>query len=216
MAATRRTAATGSPARKGAPRRAPGRPPEALATTPFGPLAEAPTEVSPAGERPAPTLRILAARVLRGPNYWSPKPVVTMLVDLGPLERWPSNAISGFSDALVELLPSLHDHACSLGRRGGFISRLHQGTWMGHVTEHVALELQNLAGTEARHGKTRAAGGEGRYHVIYEYREEQVGIEAGRMAVRLVNHLVAPDDPAHAFDLQIELERLIRMAERLA
>ncbi|MGZ6341258.1 MAG: cyanophycin synthetase family protein, partial [Candidatus Limnocylindrales bacterium] len=172
--------------------------------------------MSPAGEHPAPTLRILAARVLRGPNYWSPKPVVTMLVDLGPLERWPSNAISGFSDALVELLPSLHDHACSLGRRGGFISRLHQGTWMGHVTEHVALELQNLAGTEARHGKTRAAGGEGRYHVIYEYREEQVGIEAGRMAVRLVNHLVAPDDPAHAFDLQVELERLIRMAERLA
>jgi len=139
-----------------------------------------------------------------------------MLVDLGDLERWPTSSIPHFTDALVDMLPSLEDHACSLGRRGGFITRLRDGTWLGHVTEHVALELQNLAGTEARHGKTRSAGAEGRYHVIYEYREENVGLEAGRLAVRLVNHLVDPDDPAFAFDLEAEMDGLIRLAERRA
>jgi cyanophycin synthetase len=169
-----------------------------------------------AADRPRPELRILESRVLRGPNYWSPKPVIRLLVDLGGLERWPSNTIPHFTDALVGMMPTLDDHACSLGRRGGFITRLREGTWLGHVAEHVALELQNLAGTEARHGKTRSAGPEGRYHVIYEYREENVGLEAGRLAVRLVNHLVDPDDPAVAFDLEVELDGLIRLAERLA
>ena len=165
---------------------------------------------------PAPTLRILDARVLRGPNYWAREPVVRMLVDLGVLEQYPSDKIPGFNDALIGLLPSLEDHACSLGRRGGFISRLRDGTWAGHVAEHIALELQILAGTDVRHGKTRAAGPVGQYNCIYEYREEQVGLEAGRMAVRLVNHLVAPDDPEVPFDFGPELERLIRIAERQA
>jgi cyanophycin synthetase len=139
-----------------------------------------------------------------------------MVVDLGPLEEFPSNLIPGFSDALVELLPSLEDHACSLGRRGGFITRLRDGTWAGHIAEHIALELQNLAGTDVRHGKTRSTGEHGRYNVIFEYREEQVGLEAGKMAVALVNHLIAPSDPAFAFDPISELERLIRIAERQA
>src|SRR5439155_4906462 len=140
---------------------------------------------------------------------------IRMLVDLGVLEDFPSNRIPGFSDALVELLPSLDDHACSLGRRGGFISRLREGTWAGHIAEHVALELQNLAGTDVRHGKTRGAGPVGLYNVIYEYREQQVGIEAGKIAVALVNHLV--DQAASPeFDLWSELERLIRLAERQA
>jgi cyanophycin synthetase len=178
--------------------------------------AAAPAPEQTGGERARPTLHIIESRVLRGPNYWSPKPVIRMLVDLGDLERWPSNAIPHFTDALVGMMPTLDDHACSLGRRGGFVSRLRDGTWMGHVAEHVALELQNLAGTEVRHGKTRSAGAEGRYHVIYEYREEQVGLEAGRMAVRLVNHLVDPDDADFAFDLEAEMERLIRLAERMA
>ena len=161
------------------------------------------------------TLQILDTRVLRGANYWAREPVVRMLVDLGVLEHYPSNLLPGFTDALVELLPSLEDHACSLGRRGGFISRLRDGTWAGHIAEHVALELQNLAGTDVRHGKTRGAGSVGQYNVIYEYREEQVGIEAGRLAVDLVNHLVEPD-ASPEFDLLAELERLIRLAERLA
>jgi cyanophycin synthetase len=165
---------------------------------------------------PAPTLRILETRVLRGPNYWAREPVVRLLVDLGVLEQHPTNKLPGFTDALVALLPTLEDHACSLGRRGGFITRLRDGTWVGHVAEHLALEFQNLAGTDVRHGKTRAAGLPGQYNCIYEYREEQVGLEAGTMAVRLVNHLVAPDDPEVFFDFAPELERLIRVAERQA
>jgi cyanophycin synthetase len=154
--------------------------------------------------------------VLRGPNYWAREPVVRMLVDLGVLEQYPTSKLPGFTDALVALLPTLEDHACSLGRRGGFVTRLRDGTWAGHVAEHVALEFQNLAGTDVRHGKTRAAGPVGQYNCIYEFREEQVGLEAGRMAVRLVNHLVAPDDPEVFFDFAPELEHLIRVAERQA
>jgi cyanophycin synthetase len=165
---------------------------------------------------PQPSLRILETRILRGPNYWAREPVVRMLVDLGSLEDYPSDRLPGFTDALVALIPSLEDHACSLGRRGGFLTRLREGTWAGHIAEHIALELQNLAGTEVRHGKTRGAGVRGQYNVIYEFREEQVGIEAGRLAVRLVNHLVAPDDPAVALDFMADLENLITLAERLA
>ena len=138
--------------------------------------------------RPEPTLRILETRILRGPNYWAREPVVRMLVDLGVLESFPSNTIPNFTDTLVALMPTLEDHACSLGRRGGFVTRLRDGTWMGHVAEHIALEFQNLAGTDVRHGKTRSAGLPGQYNCIYEYREEQVGIRAGIMAVGLVNY----------------------------
>ncbi len=165
---------------------------------------------------PLPTLRILETRVLRGPNYWAREPVIRMLVDLGNLEEFPSNRIPGFSDALIALLPTLEDHACSLGRRGGFITRLQEGTWAGHIAEHIALEFQNLAGTDVRHGKTRSAGVHGQYNCIYEYNEEAVGLEAGRMAVGLVNHLVAPDDPDVFFDFAPKLENLIRLAERQA
>ncbi|HEV8489982.1 MAG TPA: cyanophycin synthetase [Candidatus Limnocylindrales bacterium] len=166
--------------------------------------------------RPEPTLRILEARTLRGPNYWAREPVIRMLVDLGVLEDFPSHLIPGFNEALIELLPSLDDHACSLGRRGGFISRLKEGTWAGHVAEHIALELQNLAGTDVRHGKTRSTDVHGQYNVIFEYREQTVGIEAGKIAVALVNHLVAPNDPSYTIDLVAELERLILLAERQA
>jgi cyanophycin synthetase len=167
-------------------------------------------------DKPLPTLRILETRVYRGANYWSRQPVVKMLVDLGVLEQFPSNTIPGFNDALIAWMPSLSDHACSLNRRGGFITRLKDGTWAGHIAEHISLELQNLAGTPVHHGKTRGAGVEGQYNVVYEYREETVGIEAGKVAVRLVNHLVAPNDPVHAFDYVEELEKLILLAERQA
>ncbi len=168
------------------------------------------------GTRPEPTLQIVETRILRGPNYWAREPVVRMVVDLGVLENFPSNRIPGFTEALVELLPSLEDHACSLGRRGGFITRLREGTWAGHITEHIALELQNLAGTDVRHGKTRSTGEHGRYNVIFEFREESVGIEAGKIAVSLINQLVAANDPSVAIDFMAQLERLILLAERQA
>ncbi len=209
-ASRKRTRKTKAPAAGDAPQ------PEAPEPAPAGEPLAGP---APAGEPlagPAPTLRILDTRVMRGPNYWAREPVIRQVVDLGVLEEWPSNRIPGFVEALVELLPTLEDHTCSLGRRGGFLTRLRDGTWAGHVAEHIALEFQNLAGTDVRHGKTRGTGEYGRYNVIYEYREEQVGIEAGRLAVGLVNHLIAPDDPDHAFDTLAELETLIRLAERLA
>jgi cyanophycin synthetase len=182
------------------------------------PRAKASTAAAAAtpSQGPAPTLRILETRILRGPNYWAREPVIRQLVDLGVLEDYPSNKLPNFTDALVALMPTLEDHACSLGRRGGFITRLRDGTWAGHIAEHIALEFQNLAGTDVRHGKTRAAGPKGQYNCIFEYKEEQVGLEAGKMAVALVNHLVAPDDPEHFFDFATEMERLIRLAERQA
>ena len=137
-----------------------------------------------------------------------------MHVDLGVLEEWPSNRIPGFVEALTGVLPTLEDHACSLGRRGGFVSRLKEGTWLGHVSEHVAIELQSLAGTEVHLGKTRGSGVEGQYNVVYEYREEEVGLEAGRMAVALVNHLVAPEKAP--FEFADRLDGLILLAERQA
>ena len=189
---------------------------EPTTTKPKRPRSKKAAPAPATGSGPQPTLRILETRVLRGPNYWAREPVIRLLVDLGVLEDYPSNKIPNFNDALVALLPTLEDHACSLGRRGGFITRLYDGTWLGHVAEHVALEFQNLAGTDVRHGKTRSAGPRGQYNCIFEYREEAVGLEAGRMAVALVNHLVAPDDPDHFFDFAPEMERLIRLAERQA
>jgi cyanophycin synthetase len=203
-------AATTSPAANAGNGR-PAKRPRARSVTRGGP-----SPVPQPALKPLPTLRILETRVLRGPNYWSRAPVVNMTVDLGVLEQFPSTAIPGFVDGLLEWIPSLDDHACSLNRRGGFVTRLRDGTWMGHVAEHIALELQNLAGTSVRHGKTRGTGVDGRYNVIYEFREESVGLAAGQLAVRIVNHLVAPDDPEQALDYLEELEHLILVAERQA
>ena len=139
-------------------------------------MAQSARATAATGSGPRPELRIIEQRVLRGPNYWAREPVIRMLVDLGELEAWPSHKIPGFTDRLLALLPSLEEHACSLGRRGGFVTRLREGTWMGHIAEHIALEMQTLAGTEARHGKTRAAGPAGQYNVIYQYGEERVGL----------------------------------------
>jgi cyanophycin synthetase len=160
-----------------------------------------------------PDLRIVETQVFRGPNYWSYEPCVRLLVDLGSLESWPSNTIPGFVEGLLGLLPGVGEHSCSLGRRGGFRDRLVEGTWVGHVAEHVALELQRESGAHVYRGKTRSAGEPGRYNVIYGYSEERVGLEAGRLAVRLVNHFVSPED---GFDFREELERLILLAERRA
>jgi cyanophycin synthetase len=136
-----------------------------------------------------------------------------MLVDLGSLEAWPSNRIPGFNEGLLELLPGVANHSCSIGRRGGFGERLVDGTWLGHVAEHAALELQRETGAHISRGKTRGAGETGRYNVIYGYWEETVGVEAGKLAVRLVNHLVRAEE---GFDFLAELERLIKLAERRA
>ena len=167
----------------------------------------------PAASKPRlrPDLKVISTQVFRGPNYWSYEPCIRMLVDLGALEEWPSNTIPGFNRKLLKLLPGVGEHSCSLGKAGGFKERLEDGTWLGHVAEHVALELQRQSGAHISRGKTRSAGPAGQYNVIYGYAEERVGVEAGGLAVRLVNHLVK-EEPGFDFDAQ--LERLILLAER--
>jgi cyanophycin synthetase len=167
----------------------------------------------PKGATPRPELTIVETRVYRGPNYWNYDPAVKLIVDLGVLEYFPSNTIPGFVTALLEMLPGVGQHTCGTGRVAGFTDRLNDGTWLGHVAEHVALQLQREAGTEVGRGKTRSTGEPGRYHVVYSYAEETVGVAAGRLAVRLVNHLVQAED---GFDFGAELEALILLAERAA
>jgi cyanophycin synthetase len=158
-------------------------------------------------------LRILETRVYRGPNYWNYEPAIKLIVDLGVLEEFPTHTIPGFVDGLLDLLPDVGQHSCSTGKAGGFAERLREGTWLGHVAEHVALQLQRDAGTEVGRGKTRSTGEPGRYHVVYSYAEESVGLAAGRLAVHLVNHLVEADP---AFDFVAEFEKLVLLAERAA
>src|SRR5579859_1629358 len=155
---------------------------------------------------PRGTMRVVETRVYRGPNYWSYDPAIKLIVDLGPLEAHPSNTIPGFVDGLLEILPAVGQHSCSTGNAGGFERRLRDGTWLGHVAEHVALQLQREAGTEVGRGKTRSTGEAGRYHVVYSYAEESVGLAAGRLAVRLVNHLVEHDP---TFDFLADFEKLV-------
>jgi len=166
-----------------------------------------------AKDRPRGTLHIVETRVYRGPNYWSYEPAIKLLVDLGTLEAFPTNLLPGFTDGLLSVLPGVGQHSCSTGRAGGFTKRLHDGTWVGHVAEHIALQLQRDAGTEVGRGKTRSSGEPGRYHVVYSFAEESVGLAAGRLAVRLVNHLV---EPQADFIFAAEFEQLVLLAERAA
>jgi cyanophycin synthetase len=174
------------------------------------------TETGPeaAADSPSPDLAILETRIYRGANIWSYNPAIHLVVDLGVLEDWPTDRIPGFTERLLEPLPGLANHSCSRGRRGGFVERLEEGTWLGHVTEHVALQLQQEVGHDMRRGKTRQVPGvRGHYNVIYGYVDENVGIQAGRLAVKLVNHLIEAEPD---FDFAAELERFIVRAERTA
>src|SRR4051794_25425941 len=132
--------------------------------------------------------------VYRGPHYYSHTPMIRIQLDLGRMEEWPTNLIPGFADALLDLLPGVGRHGCSLRVRGGFEKRLREGTWLGHVAEHVALELQTLAGSRATRGKTRSVKNRpGVYNVMFAYNEERVGLMAGRVALELVNSLLPND-----------------------
>ncbi|MBA2382982.1 MAG: hypothetical protein H0V73_12800, partial [Chloroflexi bacterium] len=146
----------------------------------------------PANDR---SIRVLRTRVLHGPNRWSRLPIVHLRVDLGALEQLPTNLIAGFGERLLASLPGLANHACSTGLPGGFVGRMAEGTWLGHVVEHAALELQRAAGGEPTRGKTRAAGPDGIYDIVFAFDDEAVGRAAGAAAVDLVNGLVDGDRP---------------------
>lgn len=138
-------------------------------------------------------MRILKIQTLRGPNYWSirRKKLVVMRLDLEELASKPSDEIPGFYNGLVETLPSLEEHLCSPGCRGGFFMRVREGTMMGHIVEHVALELQELAGMPVGFGRTRETATPGIYQVVFEYIDEEAGRYAARAAVRLCQSIVA-------------------------
>jgi cyanophycin synthetase len=137
-------------------------------------------------------MKILKIQTLRGPNYWSIRrqKLIVMRLDLEDLAQKQSNEIPGFYEGLVEALPSLEEHLCSPGCRGGFLMRVREGTMMGHIVEHVALELQELAEMPVGFGRTRETSTPGVYQVVFEYLEEQAGRYAGRAAVRLCQSIV--------------------------
>jgi D-alanine-D-alanine ligase-like ATP-grasp enzyme len=160
-------------------------------------------------------IEIRGTKIYRGPNVWVRMPVIHLSLDIGELQDRSTNEIPGFYERLTELIPSLYDHECSLGHPGGFLERLREGTLAGHVIEHVAIELQNLAGGEVVRGKTRGTAEPGVYDVVYAYTQEDVGLAAGKLAVRLINHLIHGAEPE--FDFVDELEEgIIRLAEQFA
>lgn len=141
-------------------------------------------------------MRIVERNVYVGPSLYAHFPVIKLLLDLGALEAWPTGRLGGaYVDALVAALPSLHEHGCSYREPGGFIRRMREGegTWLGHVFEHVAIELQNIAGEDVSFGKTRSVEGRpGVYTVVYEYAQRDEGVEAGELALQLLGALLPP------------------------
>lgn len=127
-----------------------------------------------------------------------------MLLDLEAMEERPTNTIPHFYNRIKKMLPSLYEHRCSEGRPGGFFERVQEGTWMGHVIEHVALELQTLAGMDTGFGRTRGAGGKGFYHVVFSYIDEAAGKYAAEAAFRAVQSIIN-DEP---FDVANEINAL--------
>jgi cyanophycin synthetase len=149
-------------------------------------------------------MKIMEHRALRGPNRYSRYPTIFMLLDIGEFEEQPSDTLPGFPDRLSQLIPTLYSHECSVGEPGGFLQRLKRGTWAGHIVEHIALELQCLAGTDVGFGKTYGTLDKGIYKVVYRYRVESVGLRAGEAAVALVE-AVAHDRP---FDIDAVVAEL--------
>ena len=162
------------------------------------------------------SMQILEIKVLKGPNYWSvrrPK-LVQMKLDLEELEQRPTNEIDGFRQRLEALIPTIYEHRCSEGVPGGFLSRVDEGTWMGHVIEHIALEIQTLAGMDCGFGRTRSAGEkEGVYYVVFDYMEEDAGVYAARASVRIAQALV--DGKEYDLSPDIQAMREIREDTRL-
>ncbi len=186
----------------------------------------------PAEDAPFAPARVLERGAWRGPSAYGRLPMVRFMLDLGALEAWPSDRLPNFNDQLLATLPTLSDHGCSYKTPGGFVRRLREGTWFGHVAEHVALELQTLAGHAVGKGKTRSVRGRpGVYNVMYGYREEAVAFLAGRLALQLLEGLLPSElqgiegldrlyadlrEPAleEPFAMELALEALRRLARR--
>jgi cyanophycin synthetase len=169
-------------------------------------------------------MKILATNVYVGPSLYAHFPVIRHQVDIGVLEDWPSVKLGPeFLDGLVEALPGLANHGCSYGEPGGFLRRLREdeGTWMAHIWEHTAIELQNMAGSEVSFGKTRGIGPRGQYNMVFEYKQRDVGLEAARIARQLLLNLLPAQlkeefssELESDFDFEEERDDFIRFAQR--
>jgi cyanophycin synthetase len=169
-------------------------------------------------------MRILDRSVYVGPSLYARFPVIRLELDLGTLEAWPTGRLGGeFVDALATALPGLAQHGCSYRQPGGFFRRMREdeGTWLGHVLEHVAIELQNIAGEEVTFGKTRSLGKPGVYTVVYEYAQRDEGIAAGDLGLRLLSSLLPAairpaDSVPDGWNWQEARDEFIRFAQRRA
>ncbi|WP_430410360.1 cyanophycin synthetase [Kordia sp.] len=160
-------------------------------------------------------MEIRSINAMRGPNYWSVRrhKLIVMVLDLQEMEESPTNKVDGFGDRLKAMFPSMYSHRCSEGCEGGFFMRVDDGTWMGHVIEHIALEIQTLAGMDTGFGRTRGYGEEGVYNVVFSYMEEKVGRYAAKAAVRICEALISGE----TYDLSEDIQEMreIREEERL-
>jgi len=154
-------------------------------------------------------IQILRMNYLRGPNIWTYRPIIEALIDLGEMEDHPSNKIDGFNDRINGWLPGLVEHHCGVGHRGGFLTRLIGGTWMGHIMEHVSIELQLLAGARAEFGKAREISKRGIYKVVFRTEHEELGRESFLAARELV--MAAANNLP--YDITATVERLKKIAD---
>lgn len=160
-------------------------------------------------------MEIRSINAMRGPNYWSVRrhKLIVMVLDLEEMEERPSNKIDGFSERLQAMFPGMYEHRCSVGTAGGFFQRVEEGTWMGHIIEHIALEIQSVAGMEVGFGRTRGYGEEGVYNVVFAYTEEKVGRYAAKASVAICEALI--DGKEYDLEADIQEMREIRESERL-
>lgn len=158
-------------------------------------------------------MKIDKIQALRGPNIWSVqrKKLIQMRLDLEEMEQFPTNKIEGFRERIEAMFPTMIEHRCSEGTRGGFFSRIERGTWMGHVIEHIALEIQTLAGMETGFGRTRETKTPGVYNVVFSYTEENVGMFAAESAVAIAEALIAGTD----YDLEADIQKMREIRERV-
>ena len=138
-------------------------------------------------------MKIVDIKTMKGPNYWSVRRhhLTVMVLDLEEMEQFPTNKIDGFGERLEAMFPSMYSHRCSIGCEGGFFQRVKEGTWMGHVIEHIALEIQTLAGMDVGFGRTRTYGEEGVYFVVFNHMVGKVGEYAAKASFRIAEALIA-------------------------
>ena len=148
-------------------------------------------------------MKIIDIKTMKGPNYWSVRRhnLTVMVLDLEEMEQFPTNKIDGFGERLEKMFPSMHSHRCSVGKAGGFFQRVKEGTWMGHVIEHIALEIQTLAGMDCGFGRTRGYGEEGVYFVVFNHMVGRVGRYAAKASFRIAEALISGEEYDLAEDI---------------